>query len=96
MHARLITMHLKYGNADKLEALYRDTILPALRQQKGFVETNFGIHKNGKAVAFVVFETEEDALLSEENGYLAQQIAKAVPLLDYSPIVEYFRLLVKS
>ena len=63
MHARLITLHLKHGHADGLERLYRESILPALRRQKGFVETNFGLDKNGKAVAFVVFETEADALL---------------------------------
>ncbi len=96
MHARLITMHLTHGNADELETLYRNSILPALREQQGFVETNFGIDKNGKAVAFVVFENEADAVLSEENGYLGQQIAKASPFLDYPPIVEYFNLLVKS
>lgn len=96
MHARLITLHLKQGNAGELERLYRESILPALRRQKGFVETNFGLDKNGKAVAFVVFETEADALLSEENGYLKEQLRKASPFLDYAPIVEYFNLLVKS
>ncbi len=96
MHARLLTLHMKYGNVAELETLYRDSILPALTEQKGFVETNFGIDKNGKAVAFVIFETEEAALLSETNGYLSEQIAKAAPFLDYPPIVEYFSLLVKS
>ncbi len=96
MYARLITMHLKHGNAEKVAALYRDSILPALRNQRGFLETNFGIDKNGKAITFVVFENEQDALLSEENGYLSEQIAKAMPFLDYPPIVEYFEIPVKS
>ncbi len=96
MHARLITMHLKHGNAEELTGLYQESILPVLSQQRGFIETNFGIDKNGKAIAFVVFESEADALLSEENGYLGEQIAKASPFLDYQPIVDYFNLLVKS
>jgi hypothetical protein len=96
MHARLITMHLKHGNAQELSVLYRDSILPALRQQKGFMETNFGIDKNGKAIAFVIFDSKQDALASEENGYLSEQIAKAMPYLDYPPIVEYFDVPVKS
>ena len=96
MHARLITMHLKHGNADEVAALYRDSILPALRKQSGFMETNFGIDKNGKAITFVVFQSEQDALLSEENGYLSEQIAKAMPFLDYPPIVEYFDIPVRS
>lgn len=96
MHARLITMHLKHGNAEEVVALYRDSILPALREQSGFMETNFGIDKNGKAVTFVVFASERDALLSEENGYLSAQIAKTMPFLDYPPIVEYYDIPVKS
>lgn len=95
MHARLITMHLKHGNTEEIVTLYRDSILPALRSQQGFLETNFGIDKNGKAITFVVFQTQEDALNSEENGYLAEQIAKAMPYLDYPPIVEYFDVPVK-
>lgn len=96
MHACMITMHLKYGNADELTALYRNSILPVIRQQQGFIEMTFGIDKNGKAIAFAVFETEADALLSEENDRLAQQIGKTSPFLDYPPVVEHFNLKVKS
>ena len=93
MHARLIKYHVSFGKADDFLALYKAEVLPALQKQDGFLEVSFGVNTaHNKVITLVVFDSEENTLKSEQTGYLAEQMSKAMPLLDYPPVVEHYDL----
>ena len=91
MFARVITVHAQPGKIDEAATLYRDSIIPAARQQKGFNAAMLLTDPvTGKGISITLWETEADQKASEASGYLAQQLGKIVPLLAGPPVRESF------
>ncbi|MEN8721446.1 MAG: hypothetical protein ABF335_01010 [Alphaproteobacteria bacterium] len=96
MHGRLIKFHVKFGKSDEFLRLYQEQVIPALQGQAGFAEISIGLNEDhGRAVSLVMFESLEDLIATERDGWLAAQVSKAMPLLDYPPQIEHYTMSIR-
>jgi len=83
-------MHLRWKPGTDLEAvtnIYRDSILPTAREQKGFVAATL-IHSEDDpqaSLSISIWESKEDALAGEASGYLQKQVDKVTEFLAAPP-----------
>ncbi|HEX9872369.1 MAG TPA: antibiotic biosynthesis monooxygenase family protein [Candidatus Tectomicrobia bacterium] len=93
MHARVVTSQLQPGKKDEWISIARDSIVPALRQQKGFkgfvmlADTN-----SDSSIAYSMWETEADLKASETSGFYQEQVAKLKAVLAMPPVREIHEL----
>lgn len=97
MYARVVTVHIKPENSDEATAIFRDSVIPAAKQQKGYVGmTLLSDAKTGKALAVGIWESEADVQASSSSGYLQQQFAKFGSLFAAPPTHEAFEVRVQA
>lgn len=97
MFARVLTIHSQTGKTEKTVAIYRDSILPAARQQKGFSGALLlNDPGTGKGISITLWETEADQKAGESSGYLQEQLGKVAPLFAAAPQRESFVVSVKA
>ena len=98
MHARLIIGQYRPGKADEGMQLYRESILPEARQQRGF-KGALGLvdRSTGKGMSITLWETEADAQASGTNTpYLQEQLAKVASVLVAAPSIETYEVVVQE
>lgn len=97
MHARIMSVQVKTGKEDDLTNIYRDSVIPAANQQKGFKGGFLLFDPNtGKCVSITLWETEADMTAGEASGYLREQVAKLVPTFASPPVREGFEVRVQA
>lgn len=97
MFARVITVQAQPGKIDEAATLYRDSVIPAAKQQNGFNSAMLLTDPvTGKGISITLWETEADQKAGEASGYVAQQLGKMAPLLAGQPVRESFVVSVKS
>ncbi len=96
MFARCTTMQIKIAFLDKAIEIYKQSILPAAKSQKGFMGLNFFLDRDtGKAVSIAIWESEEAAVANEKSLYYQEQIIKLMSLYSTPPIREGFEVIVR-
>ena len=93
MHARVKIGQMLVAKLDEAITIYRDSVVPAAEQQKGFK----GLHvltdrKTGKGLTIALWETEADMMAGENSGYYQQQIAKFKGLFSAPPVREAYEV----
>jgi quinol monooxygenase YgiN len=98
MYARVTTSQVDPSNAEEVEAIMQDIVLPILRRQKGFKSyISFVDRASGKAITATVWETEEDRQASDQSSeYYKEAIAKVTPFFKAQPIVENYEVEIYS
>jgi len=78
--------------ADEAESIMRDSVLPMMRQQKGFKNyCSYVDRASGKAINITVWETEADRQASSQaSEYYREAIAKVAPIFMAPPVVENY------
>ena len=95
MHARVVTSQLQPGKKEEWIAIARDSIVPALRQQKGFKGFVMLADTNSEnSIAYSMWETEADLKASETSGFYQEQVAKLRVVLATPPVREIYELTV--
>ncbi len=93
MYARIVTVHAKLDKLDELIAIFRDSIVPAAKQQKGFIGARlFTDRATGKGVAVTRWQSKEDIEAGEASGYYQEQIAKIAAFVTEPPTRELFEI----
>jgi len=91
MQARVVTIQTQPGKTEEAIRIYRDSVIPAAKQQKGFKSalllTDPG---TGKGISVTLWETEADQKASETSGYFQQQIAKFAAVFAGPPVLEAY------
>jgi heme-degrading monooxygenase HmoA len=94
-YARIVTIHAQAGKLEEVVKVYHESILPAAKQQKGFLDARLFIDRaTGKGISVARWQTEEDLKAGEASGYYSEQIAKLVPLLAAPPVREAYEIAV--
>ncbi len=76
MYARVMIGTMKVGKMDEGVSIYRNSILPACKEQKGFKGALFLTDpKTNKAISISLWKMEDDMKAGEVSGYLELQIA---------------------
>ena len=91
MFARVITVQTHPGKTEAAATIYRDSIVPAAQQLKGFKGALLLTDPvTGKTISVTMWETEADQKAGESSGYVQQQLSKLAPLLAGTPLRESF------
>lgn len=94
MHARLTTSQYQLDKVDEALQIYRESILPELRQQPGFKGVMGLVNRSqGKAISLTLWESEADALASGAgSAYMQAALAKFGSLLVAAPVIEMYEV----
>ncbi len=97
MYTRVTIVQFLPGKTDEAIAIYRDSVVPAAKQQKGFK----GIYlltdrKMGKGISIAIWETEADMIAGESSGYYQQQLAKFKDIFGAPPVREAYEVSVQA
>ena len=91
MFARTTIMQGRAETMDEAAKIFRESVIPAAKQQKGFKGALFLTDpKTGKGMSVTMWESEEDLMAGESGGYFKDQIAKFGPLLAGPPTRDVF------
>ena len=97
MHARAVIVDIQPGKMDELITIYRDSIAPAAREQKGskgaFLLTN---PDTNKAISITMWETEEAMTGGEASGYYQEQLVKFKDVFTAPPVREGYEIAVSN
>jgi len=93
MYTRLTIFRLKINRIDEAIELYRESVLPAAKTQKGFSHAYLLTdRKTGDGISMTFWETQADALANEENRYYQEQLVKFFPWFESGPIREGYEV----
>ena len=94
MHAQLITSQFQLDKLDEVGQLYRESILPELRQLPGFKgRMVLGDRSKGKVITLTFWESEADARASGEGSAFRQaSMAKLAPFYAAPSVIEIYEV----
>lgn len=93
MYARVTNVQFQPGKLDEAVQTYRESILPAARQQQGFKGGLFLTDQSSnKAISISLWETEADMKAGETSGYYQAQLAKIATLVSAPPVREAYEV----
>jgi len=94
MYARVTTVYVRNDLIEKAIGIYRDSIIPAARRQKGFHSGTLLIDReSGKGMSITLWDSKEDILANEENQYYQEQLLKMMVVFTTDPIREEYEVL---
>lgn len=97
MFARVMSVQVAPGKAEEAIGIFRDSVIPAAKKQKGFVKLMLlADRKAGKAIIVGLWETEADLRANEASGYLQEQTAKFTSVFLAPPVREEYEVSVQS
>jgi heme-degrading monooxygenase HmoA len=97
MYARVTTTQMQPGKTEEAIRIYRDSVLPAAKQQQGFKGVFLLTDPNtGKGVSISLWETEADMRAGETSGYYQEQIAKFAQVFAGPPTREGYEVSVQG
>jgi len=97
MYARVTISKIKPGKFDEAIAIYRDSVVPAAKQQKGCKGLfDLGDRATGKGMSIVLWDTEADMKASEASGFYQQQVGKFKDLFAEPPVLEHYEVVVQA
>jgi quinol monooxygenase YgiN len=93
MHARVVTNHIQAGKMDEWLALIRESIVPSLKEQNGFLGfVTLVDRQHDQSIGYSIWADETDLAASETSGSYQQQIAKLSAVLAGPPAREVYEL----
>jgi heme-degrading monooxygenase HmoA len=82
---------------DEAIAIYRDSVMPAAKQQKGFKGLSLLTDRStDKGISIVFWETEADMKAGEASGYYQQQLGKFKDVFGAPPVREQYEVSVQG
>ena len=96
MYARIVNVQLQIGKADEGSLIVKESIVPAMKNQKGFKGQLFFTQPDtGKAVSINFWETEEDMAAFEKNPLYQELLGKLGGILAGPPSGEKYNVSVQ-
>lgn len=96
MNARVTTVHIPTSKMEAATAIYRDSVVAACKQQKGFRGAYLmGDPRTGRGVAITLWETEADMVAGEDSGFYREQVDKFKALFTLPPVREGYEVMVR-
>ena len=93
MYARVSITQGQPGQTDEVIRIYRDSVVPAAKQQKGFIGIyGLGDRSTGKSMTISLWETEADMKACEASGYYQQQVAKFKDIVSGPTVREAYEV----
>ncbi|MFC1874306.1 antibiotic biosynthesis monooxygenase family protein [Chloroflexota bacterium] len=97
MFVRMTMAEIHMDKIDETIKVFEDYVVPMAKSQKGLREVYLLTdRKRGKGVAISFWDSEEDAIASEQNGYYQEQVNKFMRFFIASPTIEGYQVSVPS
>ena len=97
MDARVTTVQMKPGNTQEAIKIYRESVVPAAKAQKGFKGVLLLTDSNtGKGISITLWEKEADMKAGETSGYYQEQIGKFAKVFGAPPVREVYQVSVQA
>ena len=96
-YARVVTVHAQAGKVDEMVKIYQDSIVPAIKGQKGYQGSRLFIDRaSNKGVSVTRWDSKADLEATESSGVYQAQIAKLAGLLAGAPEREAYEIAVED
>jgi heme-degrading monooxygenase HmoA len=97
MYARVTHVQTQPDKIDEAVSIYRDSVVAALKVQKGYRATYMlSDRTTGKGMSVTIWESLEDLQASESSGFYNEQVSKFAPLLTAPPVREIYEVGVQA
>jgi heme-degrading monooxygenase HmoA len=97
MYARVTILALKKAKAEEAVQIYKDSVLPAAKTQKGYQGSYVLVDwKADKSIVVTFWDNEADATANEENRYYQEQLVKFMSLYEGPPVREGYDVAVEN
>jgi len=91
MHARVILGRVKLDKQDEAIRIYKESVEPAAKEQKGFKNMNLLTDPDtNKFISITIWETKNDMVAGESSGYLQKQLEKIAALFVGPPTIQHY------
>jgi heme-degrading monooxygenase HmoA len=82
---------------DEASKLYQDSVIPAMKSQKGFQSVYLLVDRSTASVITVAFwDSKEEMLATEESGLIKEQISKFDEYYFKLPTIERYEVVAQS
>jgi heme-degrading monooxygenase HmoA len=88
MISRVVTIQTLPGKLDEAVAIYRDRILPLLRQQPGYQSVLLLADSQDKLMIIGLWDTETDLKAADTNPAIIEQVASFRGTFATPPTIE--------
>ena len=96
MFAQVVRVQIQPGKVDEAFAIFRDTVAPAARQQKGFKNAYFLVDRSAnKGIGLSLWESEADVAALAESGFYQEQVAKFATVFAGPPEREVYEVMLQ-
>jgi heme-degrading monooxygenase HmoA len=93
MYARAVNMQFQPGKIDEANRIVNESVIPVLREQKGFRGQLFLIqHETSKAISINLWETEADLTAFETSPLYRELMGKIAGVLAGPPVGERYEV----
>ena len=97
MYARATIVQILPGKVDKAIGIYRDSVTPAAKKQKGFKGTLLMTdRRGGKGISVTLWKTKADMRASEISGFYLKQVDKFMGVFGALPVREQYEVTVQA
>jgi heme-degrading monooxygenase HmoA len=97
MHARAVNIQFKLGKIEEASGIVRDSIVPAMKGQKGFKgQLLLTQSDTGKAISINLWETEADLTAFETSPLYKELVGKLGGVLAGPPAGERYKVSVQA
>lgn len=93
MHARVVTVQIRQGKTEGMVEIFRDALLPALRDQKGFCGARLMTDADsGQGLMITLWESADVMRANEASGFFREQLARFGPVLSAPPSAQRYEV----
>ena len=97
MYAQVVRVQFQPGKVDEAISIYKGSVAPAARGQKGFKSAYLLVDRQGnRGLGFSLWETEADVVALATSGYFQEQIAKFAGVFAAPPEREVYEVAVQA
>jgi heme-degrading monooxygenase HmoA len=95
MYARAVTIQFQPGKIDDAIRIVKESVVPVLKEQKGFRGQLFLTQSDAKAISINLWETESDLTTFEASPVYRELMGKIAEILAGPPVGERFEVSVQ-
>ena len=97
MFARLTKARVKIDRIDEFIKRYEKSVVPVMKIQKGFKGLYLLVNRQtGHGISYILWDSEEDALVNEKNRVYQEQIAKFINFYAEPPTREGYEVVIDN
>ncbi len=97
MYARVVIIQFQAGKIDEANCIVRDSVIPVVKEQKGFKGQLFLTqHNTSKAISINLWETEADLVAFEASSLYKELMGKIAGVLAAPPAGERYEVSIQA